>query len=266
MFQTVLVHVDITHEGRARLRNAAEIAQRRKAKLFGVGAFAIEQLPDPTGMAMRHMQEWTTEHLDAAKHIFQEVAADVPGAVWQDLGLQRPAQALAEAASGADLIVASRTDEVTAPQLFAAPEDLVLSAGVPVLVQPPNAGPLAAKRILVAWKNTREARRAIGDSLPFLRTAEEVRLVCLGARGGDKPDGLDEAAARLRAHGVEAIAQRRAIAHGDAGEELISAVRELGGDLIVAGAYGHSRLQELVLGGVTRSLLLHAPVYLLLSH
>lgn len=265
-YETLLVHVDASHEGRARVRNAVDLAVRTKARLIGPGAAAIDFMPDRTGMTQRLLQEWTTERLQAAEAVFREEVGDLTEAEWR-ARVQLPAHALADVACAADLIVASRTAELTAAQLFPSPHELVLTAGAPVLLQPANAPPLAAKRIVVGWKNTREARRALADALPLLIAAEEVRLVRFERDGETGPDpSLELVRDRLQRRGVPIVLARPTRSAPSVGEDLIAAAHAAGGDLIVAGAYGQSRLQELVLGGVTRSLITHAPVYVLFSH
>ena len=132
----------------------------------------------------------------------REEAADPPASEWL-ARVQLPARALADVACAADLVVANRTADITASQLFPSPHELLLTAGVPVLLQPPNAPPLAAKRIVIGWKNTREARRALPDALPLLLGAEEVRLVRFERDGAMAPDpSLGRVLDRLERQGV----------------------------------------------------------------
>lgn len=148
--------------------------------------------------------------------------------------------------------------------LFAVdPADAVMQLGRPVLVVPPDLDHLDAKRVVIGWKNTREARRAVWDALPFLKRASEVLVVSVD--DGASSEGQDTLRL-LQAHDVSAIRVRR-----DAQGELVSlalveAAAEHGADLIVTGAYGHGRLREWVVGGVTRELLAGAPVCCLMSH
>ncbi|HEX6015975.1 MAG TPA: universal stress protein, partial [Geminicoccaceae bacterium] len=136
---------------------------------------------------------------------------------------------------------------------------VVLSAGGPVLMLPrAEAGQRQLQRLghraLVAWNGSREAARALKDALPFLAAAGEQVAV-----------RLDAAAALLKRHGAPVTAKQIPPGAGDAGATLLGAADAEGADLLVMGAYGHSRLRELVLGGATREVLRDARVPVLLS-
>lgn len=265
-FRTLLVHVDASAEGRCRLENAAHLAARLDAKLMGLGAAAFDPLPDRTGMTERIAREWIAEMLQECEGIFRGVTAGLRATDWRTQA-QRPASALSQLACGADLVIGSRTAEFASPEVFASPNDLVLSAGTPVLFQPPAAGPLEADKIVFGWKNTRESRRAAADALPFLTTAREVLLLRFVPEiEPTDDDGLADVAERLRGHGVAVTVELRERRANSVGEDLIEAATTAGADLIVAGAYGQPRVRELILGGVTRSLLAHASKYVLFSH
>ncbi len=145
--------------------------------------------------------------------------------------------------------------------------DLVMQAGRPVLVVPEGVDGLALECALIAWKDSREARRAIVAALPLLKHASKVDIVEIAA-----PDDTAAAHARLvevvgwlRSHGVEAK-MRVAPATGDDAQALFAIAHEQKADLVVAGAYGHSRLREWALGGVTRELLQRSKCCVLLVH
>ncbi|OYX31911.1 MAG: hypothetical protein B7Y99_09245 [Caulobacterales bacterium 32-69-10] len=265
-FRNLLVHVDTSSEGRSRLVNATHLARKLDARLIGVGAVAYEPYPDRTGMSERYAREWISETLTECEALFGELAADLNDTAWRTQ-VGRPASTLCDFACGADLIIGSRAAESEVPLIFARPDDVLLSAGTPVLLQPPAAAPLEAARIIFGWKNTRECRRAVSDSLPLLAAAEEVKLLRFVSEGhADDDDGLDDVAERLRRHGVALTVERRQRHARSVGEDMIEAATAVGADLIVAGAYGQPRVRELILGGVTRSLLAHSPMYVLFSH
>jgi nucleotide-binding universal stress UspA family protein len=147
------------------------------------------------------------------------------------------------------------------------PGDLLMQMGRPVLLVPAEAAPLALDRVLVAWKDSRQARRAVADALPLLEKASHVAVASIAA-------AEDIAAARsqvadvvgwLKQHGIKAVSTVAKPAGDDAGQ-LLAMAREHEAGVIVAGAYGHSRLREWALGGVTRHLLLHGRGCALLSH
>lgn len=117
---------------------------------------------------------------------------------------------------------------------------------------------------MVAWKDTREARRAVLDALPILRMASRVDVVAVTC--ADHPSGAADVAAYLSTHGIHATsAEHRSEGTSDA-ETLLELASGYSADLIVMGAYGHSRMREMVLGGVTRDVLRHSPICSLLSH
>jgi nucleotide-binding universal stress UspA family protein len=145
---------------------------------------------------------------------------------------------------------------------------LVMRAGRPVLLVPLEVEWLKLKTIVVAWKDTREARRAVSDALPLLHMAREVIIVEL------LEAGADQVAAKTRVDDVAQWLVRRKInASSIATKTLINMAGQLtllaqdeGASIIVAGAYGHTRLQEWIFGGVTRDLLTQQKCCALLSH
>ena len=149
------------------------------------------------------------------------------------------------------------------------PEQTMLRSGAPVLVVP-YAGdfPTLGTHALIAWKDTREAARALREALPLLRGASRVELLELdeGSRAAEAaPASLHEARAWLARHGIGAEARLEPAA-GDAGETLLSRAADLSADLLVMGAYGHARVREWVLGGATRHLLGHMTLPTLMAH
>jgi nucleotide-binding universal stress UspA family protein len=150
------------------------------------------------------------------------------------------------------------------------PERVVLGAGRPVLVVP-YAGTFktVGERVLVAWNAGREATRAVNDALPLLQGASKVTVLAINPRGGlhghGEVPGAD-IALHLARHGVRAEASALKSDDVDVGALLLSQAADLNADLIVMGAYGHSRLREVVLGGATREILRSMTVPVFLSH
>jgi nucleotide-binding universal stress UspA family protein len=181
--------------------------------------------------------------------------------------------ALCLSARYADLLVAGQPepkgDESSRlPPGFAG--DLVLSAGRPVLFVP-YAGRFASvgKRVLVAWNAGREAARALRDALPLLKGAAQVDVVAFdpergGASHGEVP-GAD-IGLYLSRHGIKVNVSQQSGANIDIGAQILSRAADLSADLIVMGAYGHSRMREQILGGATRTLLESMTVPVLMSH
>jgi nucleotide-binding universal stress UspA family protein len=150
------------------------------------------------------------------------------------------------------------------------PEDIVIAAGRPVLVVP-YAGTFEAvgRRVLVAWDGTREANRALNDALPLLADAEAVTVTFVGANERDLEQhwpALGRIVGHLQRHGINTTSEgtlRGALAISDI---LLSRAADLAADMIVAGGYHHSQLREALLGGVSRDLLDHMTVPVLMSH
>lgn len=170
----------------------------------------------------------------------------------------------------ADLIVAGQpAEEADLLGTGGIPGAVALSSGRPVLVIP-RAGvrTLVADRIIVAWNGSREATRAISDAMPFLQEASRVEVLTIG--GGGEPDtgesSVQKVARHLARHGVSAEANTLPQPEADTAEFFMAHANRYGADLVVMGAYGHSRLREFALGGMTRQLLNYASVPLLLSH
>jgi nucleotide-binding universal stress UspA family protein len=175
-----------------------------------------------------------------------------------------PGAMIAEAARGADLTLAAQESVGGLDALAGQPIDhIILSAGGPVLMLPRQGCDSGmGRRPAVAWNDSREAARALKDALPFLVTAEEVTLL---AGGEDAAASLDAAAGLLRRHAAPVRTRQLPALHGSAGVALLEAAAVDGADLLVMGAYGHSRLREIVLGGATRDVLRRADIPVLFS-
>ena len=170
----------------------------------------------------------------------------------------------------ADLTITGQGIDVgDAPEEFASlPEHLALSTGRPVLVVPRyGTFPTLGERVLVAWNASREATRAVNDALPILQRAGKATVVSINPEGeplGRVP-GAD-ISLHLARHKVKAEVAPARVTDIEVGDAILSYAADVGADLIVMGAYGHSRLREMVLGGATRHLLQHMTVPVLMSH
>jgi nucleotide-binding universal stress UspA family protein len=273
IIKSILVHVQPETAARPRLKAAAALAGALGSHLIGIGAetvnwaVAVEPSGVPTGPLLEELLRVVSENLTRAKASFAEAAGEAGNefrAVEGD-----PLQAMLNAAREADLIVAGGSPLGAGdPYRSCDPAELALRSGLPVLVVPPDGGILKAQSIVVAWKDTRESRRALHDAMPFLKAAQKVMVVSVCEAGDAKAalDGVREVVAGLRRHGVKA---EPTVVH--AAPELAAArvqdeAREARADLIVSGAYGHSRLGEWIFGGVTHYLLHNPQTFLLLSH
>ena len=127
---------------------------------------------------------------------------------------------------------------------------------------------LEASRVVVAWKEAREARRVVRDALPFLQEAKAVMIVEVCEPGTDAraQQQIDDVATYLQRHKVDVEAKAYLHTERTVAQELLRFAGDARADLVVAGGYGHSRLGELILGGVTRSLLADSAVCCMFSH
>ena len=150
------------------------------------------------------------------------------------------------------------------------PDEIVIATGRPVLVVPyAGAFDTVGRRALVAWDGTREAARAANDALPLLENAEAVTVMFVGARETaleEHHPSIERMVHHLQRHGIAARAEETL--HGDLriSDVLLSRAADLAADLLVAGAYHHSQLREALVGGVSRDLLDHMTVPVLMSH
>jgi nucleotide-binding universal stress UspA family protein len=269
-FATVMVHVDMDGKSGDRIQVAAKLADRFSSDLIGISAALLPPYPAESGYfvtleAIEREETDVKAALARAEASFRNVAgADRKGLEWRcDVDL--PEFYVASEARAADLLIVGRQARDVARSLDAG--GVILRAGRPVLVVPPNVNALSAMRIVVAWKNTREARRALRDALPFLERAETVTIAEVSDAASETalPQAGD-VARYLARHKVQVGPTIAAHPKGSVADELIRIATAERADLIVAGAYGHSRLGEWAFGGVTRDLLASSPVCCLLSH
>jgi nucleotide-binding universal stress UspA family protein len=277
-YTTLLVHVEDQPSPDPRLALAVDLANRFGARLIGLGAglyrttyYAAGDLGFATGEMLAAEMGSVEAGLKRAEDKFRSVAGAVrAGSEWR-AALQFPLAVVAAEARAADLIVTSRSprDRHSAYEVAAAGL-LVLHAGRPVLVAAPESTELEAARVLVAWKDSREARRALADALPFLKAAESVELVEIVDSKGDKPAAaarLADVATFLHRHGIAASANVDVEdKHATGADQLLEFAEQKKADLIVAGGYGHTRFQEWVFGGFTRALLAQSGRAVLFSH
>jgi nucleotide-binding universal stress UspA family protein len=273
-YASILVQVQTDENARRRLEVACDLARRFGAALTGV---AVEMLPtapfsdgytnvdDGWFTAMRTM---ILDDQIAAQKLFHAAAADTPlGRLWV-AGIDFPVAAIVRESRGADLIVTSRVPRGRSdPYKDAQPAELALKSGRPVLVTPDSHAAFLGRRVVLGWKDTREARRAMADAMPFFLAAEAVLVVEIC--GEDEAEAAEARIAdvvrSLCRHGAKA--EGRAVSeHLNAGLDILDQARKFDADLIVVGAYGHSRMGEWAFGGVTEELLAQTHRFVLLSH
>ena len=273
-YATLMVHLELGRPNAGVLRVATDLAARFPSRVVGIAAGEPMMAMADDGTVSRSLVEQDVAYLekevDGIEANFQAAFRDRNNAVeWRSKIIFGPlANYLASEARCADLVLTGATFHKTPKksQRVGAGE-LVLRCGRPVLVVPPTANGLKLDRVLVCWKDTREARRAIVDALPLLKQAGSVDVIEIVREDDVSASGsrLDDLVAWLKGHRVAAT-PAAIMADGDDKAHLAAIIEQRDDDLVVAGAYGHSRLREWVFGGVTRDLLAEGERCSLLSH
>jgi nucleotide-binding universal stress UspA family protein len=278
-YKDLLVVLGSDTASRGRMALATALAERFAAHLVGLYPLPIPDVPRTLGYynpslfdpIFRDLREKAQEVCDKERQAFEH-AASLRGlsAEWRVTeGLEADP---AVHARYVDLTILGQVDpdggdtELIRPR----PELLALASGRPILAVP-YAGQFetVGRRVLIGWNATREATRAVNDAMPLLAAADVVTVLTIDAR--EAPDAHGELpgadiSLHLARHGVKATIERTVSAGVPAGEVLLSRAADLGADLLVIGAYGHSRMRELLLGGATRSILQSMTVPVLMSH
>ncbi|USQ74125.1 universal stress protein (plasmid) [Roseomonas mucosa] len=275
-YRSIMVHVPIGPGGDAHVALAADLADRCNARLTGIAAGCL-RMPLATadgGAALAQIvasgEEDLQEALHAAAGRFRAgLSPAMQDAAWRAFA-EPPALALTREACGADLLVLGRREDSATARFHCSADagDLLMGAGRPVLVVPPQIRRLEARRAVVAWTDTRESRRAVADAVPLLQQCENVRVleIC-GHADAAAPAArrTREVAGYLRQHGIKAAGDALQLGEATIADQLLAALELVDGDLIVAGGYGHTRLREWIFGGVTQALIRRAPCCCLLS-
>jgi nucleotide-binding universal stress UspA family protein len=275
-YATVMVSLALDQPNEARLEAAGQIAERFDAGIIGIAASQFapplyftsgEQAQNLIDQEQASIRKRMTE-LEAQ---FREAAKNRAGLVEWRCAIDFPARYIAQQARCADIIVSAGDRElISDPLALASPKDLVMQAGRPLLVVPDTFGWLDLRSVLVAWKDTPEARRAVADSLPMLRKAKDVIVAEIPEQDGGRPASISrvrDVVGWLSRHGVTAsqlvpdVDENR-----DVTAQLDGIAADVGAAVIVAGAYGHSRFRELILGGMTQHLISQSARCVLLSH
>jgi len=274
-YKTIMVHLQLRQSNAGVLKIAAELAERFHAGVTGIAVCQPMQIVQGDVYISDDLidqdREEIQKEINEAEASFRVALGLCAGPVeWRSaVTLAALPGYLANEARGADLIITGIERD---PSLFDGSRhvnvgDLAMQAGRPVLIVPVKTDRLNLERVVVGWKDTREARRAIADAVPLLIRAGHVALVEIAAESdvAAARSRLADVAAWLARHGV--VAEPIAVAStGDDASLLAAIARDQKADLVVAGAYGHSRLREWAFGGFTRNLLLHADQCLLVSH
>lgn len=279
-YKDLLVVLDSEPPVHVRIGLAAALAERFAAHLVGL-------YPLPVARRPRELGYFDPALLDPIFEALRQRARDAADKVREEFehvaglrGLSAEWRLVADGAEAdpalharyADLAILGQLDpdrgdtDIIRPR----PEQVALASGRPILVVP-YAGNFenVGRRVLVGWDASREAARAVHDAMPLLAAAEVVTVLIVDPREGPKGHGElpgADISLHLARHGVKAEIECTVSADLAVGEVLLSRAADLAADLIVMGAYGHSRLRELLLGGATRALLRSMTVPVLMAH
>lgn len=276
-YSTLMVHLTLGVSNEALLRLTADMAGRLKAReVIGIAACQPLQVYDEGALYLspdiiEQDRAEMEKELKAAEARFRDVLqGKAPELEWRStVSYSLLADYIAQQMRAADLLITGPDPggSVLDSTRRVSVADLVMRVGRPVLVVEPETDQLNLDNVVVGWKDSREARRALEDALPLLKMARRVTVVEIAldeeipaARGR-----LADIVAWLKRHDISAEAQA-ASSIGDDATRLGAIAQTLGAGLLVAGAYGHNRLREWVLGGVTRDLLLRPSRCSFVSH
>jgi nucleotide-binding universal stress UspA family protein len=263
----VMVHVDLDHDCEPRIELAKGLADRFRATLIGVAGCEIWPAFVAGDVRLTKSSQYDFQKIMARfeqrGEQFRDQGRWLKQVEWRSM-LDSPGELLLREARAADLLVIGRRRSGDDHD----PGAILLRAGRPILLVPDAARPLELRRVVVAWKDTRECRRAVRDALPLLQEAKEVLLLEVGEHEShaQSKKTLADVAGYLVRHRVIVADQVWCPPRGSVAAEVFQFVRDERADLIVAGGYGHSRLGEWIFGGVTRELLAASPVCCMLSH
>jgi nucleotide-binding universal stress UspA family protein len=269
-YATLMVCCDLNPKNDNRLRIAASLAEQFDARVIGIAAqSAIIPVSLEASDAFADADMWEQNQANIAKRLqlveehFRDALKGRAAQIDWRSAVAEPVSFIAAECRAADLVIVGKHLDDTSLD----PADLVLQAGRPLLMIPDEVEVLKAERALVAWKDTREARRAICDALPLLRLCQKVIVAEIDEDHDPAAANrrVEDVAAWLACHGVNAAAWSEPLVKDAAAQLDALAVKEAL-DLIVAGAYGHGKFREWVFGGVTRDFLQQASRCHLLAH
>jgi nucleotide-binding universal stress UspA family protein len=262
-YKTILLELRDEADCHGWIEAAAGLAEAMGAELVGIHVTALPVIPVGLGDAAGYVDAEVMEvQREAGRAVQARVGQAFAGAV--PAGLPQRLLAL-EDVFGSAITDAARTVDLTilgpahtvglTPAPAQSVDDVLVHAGGPVMVLPRARARLPSPRVMVAWNASRQAARAVKDALPLLKAAQETVVVEITEAEPEDRAGLDAILAMLVRHGVTVRGEQRAAGSAATSARLLEAASELGADLLVMGAYSHSRLREAVFGGTTREVL-----------
>jgi nucleotide-binding universal stress UspA family protein len=270
-YATLLVYVNADRPSKQLVGVAAGLADKFSAKLIGLSALAV--LPPFVAEGVVIVDNATEFDIAKMKATLADAGSRFGAAASADRetewrsAIEFPTQTLISEARCADLILIEKSKSGDIYRSIDAGA-AILGAGRPFLVVPAAVRSLAAEHVVIGWKDTREARRAVQDALPFLHEAKRVTImeICENDEMDIARHDVADVVRYLAQHRIKAESRIEIQARGSGADQIIGLAEDEGADLIVTGAYGHSRLNEWVFGGMTRDLLTSSPICCLMSH
>jgi nucleotide-binding universal stress UspA family protein len=273
---TFMVYVASGAASDTRVRIASELAARFESKLIGMSvctypAEAFATSGPINDDELKHETQRLVSELEGRKTRFLQIAGEKNSHNTWRSGAHFPTHSVLHELRSSDLLIIGK-DESEGKNKFNRdldPATVLLRAGRPVLVIPGNVQSLPFERMVIGWKDTREARRVVLDALPYLRRAHSVIVVAIcepNQKEVEIKNQLADVSDYLASHGVPAELRIIQSPKHSAGDEIIHLAKEEDADVIVAGAYGHGRVGEWIFGGVTETLVTKSPISCFLSH
>ncbi|WP_088140771.1 universal stress protein [Achromobacter xylosoxidans] len=277
MYRRISVHLDHGFDCKRRIEAALALAKRHKAELVGIYANAAPPqyyygesvLMSRSLGIIKELQAQSRESVETA---FLEAAAEADVPAFMRAGTSSPSETVALLGRTTDLIVVSQEnrEDVEAAHEIEFVEQTLLTAGRPVLAIPSSGEfPVIGDRVLCCWDGSREAARALADAAPILRLASHMTVLTMneGAASPKHEAPFEDLASYCVAQGMPVPDHvRRDIKGVGVGSTILNAAADHSADLIVMGAYGHSKLRQWALGGATASILKSMTVPVMFSH
>lgn len=268
----MLVHLDATNESATRLDLAARLARQHGARLIGLWTAEVPALGSGFGLPSKpELSGAVRDAMAAGETAFMaRMDADEIESEWRT-AVGNVEETVTLHGRYVDLLIVGQRNPDTYPPGGAnIAAHAVLAAGRPVLVVPyVGRFDTFGDDVTIAWNGTPYAARAVADAMPILKKAQKVTVLTINSDAELVGGGIipaSDLALHLTRHGVKAEAAQTVATEVSTADSLLNRSFDSGSDLLVAGAYGHSRMRELILGGTTRALLDHMTLPVLMSH
>ena len=280
--KTILVPYHDEHAGRSALATAILVARRFGSYVEGQLVWGAPQVVLGPGMTLSPdyirvlSDEWRELSATAREHFLAvadehglphrelDTAGDGPAVGWYEVEGREP-DVVGHRGRAFDLIVLGRTAASSVGRWRETCEAALFESGRPVIIAPSEAPERLGRTILVAWNGSTETARAIGLAMPFLAAADAVAVVSVSGSGVAGPSA-GEIARHLARHGIAASSREIEAQGRPAGEALLDEAGDMGADLVIKGAFTHSRLRQVIFGGTTQHILEYARIPVLMAH